>query len=466
MNTNMKRAEWLKYLCLGISYAFSYTYISMFSHNDLGDISMTIIVSILGLLAIVWLELCRRQQSLRGTGHKRASTLETRFWEGSLLLLCLNTYFGFWPSLSFFLIHPLVIYMVLCGTGHLLADRSSVFLPIDLMNGTICIAIENCFARISTIFHLDKEKGKTPVSDGYVPTSVSGATVPVYPMPVYPTPGYPMPVTAEEKKTGLSGVSRIVAIIGVVFAALIIFLIAFSNLASVDGNFASASKWIDSFFSNVKVADVILRIVFSIPVGMFLFGLFQGSVLSDGLHDQERHRNFIEKSSNYRFLPNAIVTGILGIFILVYLAFYISQASYMFSGFAGVLPEAYTASEYAVSGFMELIRVVLINFVLMALIRAFSSRESKLVTGGSIALMVESCIFATISASKIILYMSRFGFTESRTLGLWGTIVVFAGAIATIVHILTERKTFAPWLWFSVGSYVLMQFLSCVFLFE
>ena len=72
-------------------------------------------------------------------------------------------------------------------------------------------------------------------------------------------------------------------------------------------------------------------------------------------------------------------------------------------------------------------------------------------------------MFATISASKIILYMSRFGYTFSRTLGLWGTSVVFVGSVLAIVHLLKEKKTFAPWLWYSAGSYVVMAFITWCF---
>ena len=78
--------------------------------------------------------------------------------------------------------------------------------------------------------------------------------------------------------------------------------------------------------------------------------------------------------------------------------------------------------------------------------------------------MAESMVFATISASKIILYMSRFGYTFSRTLGLWGTSVVFVGSILAIVYLLKKKQTFAPWMWYSAGSYVLTSFITWFFI--
>ena len=78
--------------------------------------------------------------------------------------------------------------------------------------------------------------------------------------------------------------------------------------------------------------------------------------------------------------------------------------------------------------------------------------------------MAESTIFSLISASKIILYMSRFGYTFSRTLGLWGTSVVFVGSILAIVYLLKKKQTFAPWMWYSAGSYVLTSFITWFFI--
>lgn len=438
MNTNTKRAELLKYLCLGLSYVFSYIYIRMFLQDDLGDIALTVLVTVLGALAILWVELSMKQQDLNGIPHSTSGRGEVRFWEGTLLLLCLNTYFGFWPALTLFLIHLVIIYMVLCGTGHLLADRSSVLLPFDLMRGVFSFAVPHFFSRLYTFFGIRTAEERIAMAH----TSLE-----------------------EDDDSNSFSLSKIFACIGIILFVLIIFSMAFSNLATLDGNFASVADSIDDFLANLSISNYIFRFILSVPVGAFLFALFQNCVCRDREDEVSFMETEIDKTKHLRFLPSVLACMILGLFIVVYLAFYISQASYMFSGFAGVLPEAYTASEYAVSGFMELIRVVLINFVLMAVLRIFASRESRSVKVGSITLMIESCVFAAISASKIILYMSRFGFTESRTLGLWGTIVVFAGAICTIVHLVKDKKTFAPWLWFSVGSYVAMQFLACPFIF-
>ena len=55
MNTDTKRAEILKYLCLGVSYAFSYAYVNIFDkfHSRLYT---PIYLTLLAIGALVWLE--------------------------------------------------------------------------------------------------------------------------------------------------------------------------------------------------------------------------------------------------------------------------------------------------------------------------------------------------------------------------------------------------------------------------
>lgn len=440
MNTNTKRAGTLKKLCLGLSYAFSYAYICLFSETTgMNSLYITIFLTLLSLGAILWLELSMRQQQLLGKfTPSRFQKYETRFWEAILILLSISTFAGETQAMSLFFIHMVVIYMALTGTGHLLSDRSSCLMPVDMINGMFCLPLISFFSRILAIgelFHPEDEPVEVMLPDG---TTVVGQKV--------------------KRKPGYQ-----VAIIGVLIIIAGFFFAAISNLASVDSHFSDAADSIVKFFDNVSFSDSIGRFILSLPVGAFLFGLFQGCVKKDISTEKTLHDKIVSVSPRLRFMPDAVLSTVLLLFSALYVTFFVSQASYMFSAFAGVLPEAFTASEYAVSGFHELINVVLINFALLATVRIFGSHDSRLLRALSVILMVESMVFATISASKIILYMSRFGYTISRTLGLWGTSVVFAGSILAIFYLLKGRKAFAPWLWYSAGSYVIMAFITWIF---
>lgn len=425
MNTDTKRAEILKYLCLGVSYAFSYAYVNLFDkfHSRLYT---TVYLTLLSIGAIIWLEMTIRQKCLGGNFEPtRMQKIEPRFWEGILLLLSIGTYRSDIPILSYFFMHMVVIYMVLCGTGHLLTDSSSCLMPLDLVNGGIRIPFRNFFSRIKTWVEILTRR--------------------------------------KEVETEGNRFKRTIGILAVLGLFGIFLLIALENLASLDENFRYLQQCIDDYLVHLSIADFIGKFIASLPVGAFLFGLFQGGIRLDHHEEKEYHQKISKEALRFRFMPDILFSLVIGVFILVYLAFFVSQSGYMFSAFAGILPEKYTASQYAVSGFHELINVVILNFLLLICVRFFGSHESRLLRILSVILMAESMVFACISASKIILYMSRFGYTLSRTLGLWGTIVVFAGAICAIVHLLKEKRTFLPWLWFSAGSYVIMQFITWAF---
>ena len=425
MNTDTKRAEILKYLCLGVSYAFSYAYVNIFDkfHSRLYT---TIYLTLLAIGAIVWLEMTIRQKCLaEGIEPAGMQKIEPRFWEGILLLLSIGSCRGDFPLLSYFFMHMVVIYMVLCGTGHLLTESSSCLMPLDLVNGCIRIPFKNIFSRFFTLLEILTNRKKED---------------------------------SEEKPF-----VRNIGILAVLGLFGIIFLIALENLASLDKNFLYLEQCIDEYLANLSFSGFIAKFLVSLPVGAFLFGLYQGATRMDQQEEKDYHERLTQDSLKFRFMPDLLLSFVIGAFILVYLAFFISQSGYMFSAFAGILPEKYTASEYAVSGFHELINVVILNFLLLICVRLFGSHENRILRILSVIVMGESLIFSCISASKIILYMSRFGYTISRTLGLWGTIVVFAGAICAIIYLLKEKRTFLPWLWFSAGSYVTMQFITWAF---
>ena len=438
MDTNIKAADMLKLVCLGLSYVFSFAYVYMFM-LDLKQGPMTIYCTVLSVVAIIWLELTIRQKILLGDLEKNIKRrIETVFWEVIIVCLALNIHFGLgkqYPFYAMMFLHASIIYAVLCGTGHLFRDGSSIFMPGDLINGFARIPFANFPGRIIAVVESVMLRKR---EEDNVEESVEGKSK--------------------------SNTPKVLLGIGIAVVCFITLIVAFNNLANVDNNFAYARSSIERFFMNFKIDETLIAtFIISIPVGMYLFGLFQGSVRMKSSFEKRVEANVTRGISKAKIISKILFSIILIIFIGVYLAFFISQASYMFSGFFGILPEEFTASEYAVSGFYELIRVVVINFFLLSLIRAFAA-ESRLIRILTVILMAESTIFSTISASKIILYMSRFGYTEARTMGLWGTAVVFVGTILAILNLTTKyKKVFAPWLWFSAASFVVMNFIAYFF---
>lgn len=429
MNTQIKKAEVLKYICLVLSYAFSYAYVNMISEGET-PFETTIYMVCLSAAAVIWLELTMKQQEYLGRAEfTKTRRYETRFWEVILMALSVSTYFGMRSGYEYLFIHLVVIYMVACGTGHLLRGESSCVLPFDMINSSCRIAFANFPARIFSIYDTVKLRREESGNTG--------------------------------KKTNWV---KVLIVLGVIGLCIGIFGAALANLAALDENFQRAADIIAEFIRKLDFAEEFLKFMISIPIGAFLFGMFQGSIRFQNSFEKRTMKSVDEHIGKVAVVPHVLFSIIMGIFIVTYIVFYISQATYMFSAFQGVLPEEFTASRYAVEGFYELINVVLINFTLLALVRLFCVKDKKIIKVMSVILMIESMIFASISASKIILYMTRFGYTEARTLGLWGTIVVFVGAILAIVNIVTGKKTFKYWFWFSAVSFVVINFIAYPFM--
>ena len=69
-------------------------------------------------------------------------------------------------------------------------------------------------------------------------------------------------------------------------------------------------------------------------------------------------------------------------------------------------------------------------------------------------LLIENILLAITAASKLILYIERFGFTTNRLLGFWAVLVLTCGCILSIIAIYDNKSHFSKWIWFSVATFV------------
>ena len=83
-----------------------------------------------------------------------------------------------------------------------------------------------------------------------------------------------------------------------------------------------------------------------------------------------------------RVVPEAVWLAALGVFSVLYLAFFFVQGRYLFGAFTRTLPESFTVAEYARQGFFELCRVMAINFTLFWL-RPAGKQACPLDDGGA-----------------------------------------------------------------------------------
>ncbi|GGD03884.1 DUF4153 domain-containing protein [Enterococcus wangshanyuanii] len=191
-------------------------------------------------------------------------------------------------------------------------------------------------------------------------------------------------------------------VIGLMFS-LPVLLLVITLLSSADALFGDWMFNILSYLSE-NLKSNILIFLFSIPLGYYLF-LYV-------------YRNMIclNKSSKTkkRFKgPDAMFITILTVFILVYLIFFVSTIM-NFSAFLQKPITASTVSEYARTGFFQLVFVSLINIGIFTLIKIVGNEKNR----GIIVLLsiigVETLGLIFLGFAKMQLYISQFGLTLMR----------------------------------------------------
>lgn len=387
------------------------------------------------ILMILWNEVLIIRQKDEGIYvPNKARMIETRFWEAVLLALSVLCSISMNIGLTFFFMIACTIYMVMCSTGHLFREETSVYLPADVINGVFRIPFAAFNSRIAAIRNYIRVKRELKAEQN---------------------------VSSEAKKKNTVG---IVVGICLILVAIPVLIVVLSSLSSADANFEtilnSINEWLDKMyfaFMKDRFAETVAKIILSYPCGLYIHSLFEGSVNRSASFERRKEKDWSVGIKNLQVVPFGIIVGIFAVFTAVYILFFVSQATNLFSAFGGVLPEEFTASRYARDGFFELCRVMVINIVMLGVLSVFSGKdlyESKIMKIAGVSFMAESFIFSLISASKLMLYISRFGYTVLRFESLWATIVLGAASIAIALNILTHKKTAKIWLWFTALSYI------------
>lgn len=353
----------------------------------------------------------------------RPRMAESWVWLGCLLLitLCVVTGRGrAWGDLSTLLAHPLAVWWLLSRSGALLEGESGHLLPLDAINGFIRIPFGNFFLRLRCL------------GQGL-----------------------------RDWRRGRSG--RLWAALLAVAAALVLLNWAAASLARADAIFGELAENILQWFRfdiSEGFVNFMLRLLLSLPIGAWLFGLIAGSarVEGDKLRAQAAAVNgFLPR---LRLVPSRVWTICMGAFELLYLLFFVVQFRYLFGAFTRTLPEGFIVSQYAREGFFELCRVMGINFSLLYLVSRSGARPIREDRSQQICctlLLAAGIVFAVIAFSKLSLYISCFGFTPRRLQSCWLVLALFVGSGACLYSLWSGKKSFKAWLMFAVVSLALLH---------
>lgn len=178
----------------------------------------------------------------------------------------------------------------------------------------------------------------------------------------------------------------------------------------------------------------------SLSVGELLCTVFFGICLAFVLYTRNTALRYLDAKpaaaiTRKGMSPLTINTVLVAV-CFVYCVYLVSQTAYFTGGFAGILPEDFTLSQYARRGFFEMAWLCAINLTVMIFSLSICRKEATApLTTRLLCLfigIVTLFLVATASA-KMILYIQSYGLTRLRV--LTQIVMVFLGIVMALVCI-------------------------------
>jgi hypothetical protein len=391
--------------------AFLYTYILLPSYNETYWYAVTAVFTAL---------FCFLTEVFY---RKYEASTESYIWLGCIAVIVASMIFDrnrVWgDGFAVLFIHGYAVYWLLNRSGRLTEGRSGPFAPLDVMNGFFTFPFKYFFLRIKVLWSV---------------------------------------LTAKIKKNG-SKDSRSGAFIAVL-AGVVLFYAAGALLASADETFNRIIGGILKYLSFDILSEYSIRLFVSLPIGAYLYGLIIGTSREEPAILREKGDYILKRSEELKKVPAKVWTFILSAFGIMYLLFFFIQGSYLFGAFSRTLPEGFTVAQYARQGFFELCWIMGINFLLIWLITRSSNvdiRNNRPAMVMCSVILAESLLFAVTAFSKLMLYISCFGFTPLRLQSAWLICVLFCGSSLALYSLWTRKRSFQIWIYLSGISLALMH---------
>lgn len=241
--------------------------------------------------------------------------------------------------------------------------------------------------------------------------------------------------------------------------AVPVLAVALPLLGRADAGFQIlVRQGMDYFWRNCL--GYFLRFLLSVPVAAYLFGLAYGGIV------RKSTRHFHKDSASavvmkLHAVPDVAVSTAVVAVCAAYLAFIGLQSSYLFSAFAGLRPENFTYAEYARQGFFELCQISLLNIAVLLGANSFSKtarRENKVLRWLNVLMSVLTLLLILTAASKMLLYISAYGFTVKRILT---SVFMLWMAIVFVLNVVQQRREL-PFVQYAVLSGAILFCALCV----
>lgn len=200
---------------------------------------------------------------------------------------------------------------------------------------------------------------------------------------------------------------------GILFAIPVVIFFTVL-LASADIVF---NQKLSDFFAEFDI-DKIPEYVFRLIIILFLAYNLVGVFLHAALHSQDEKLLGEERPVLKHFLHFTETAIILGSVVVLFLLFVIVQFRYFFGGEVNIGVEGYTYSQYARSGFNELIWVALCSLAMSLGLSTITRRETewhkRIYSGLSVAVLALVLVILVSAYQRLSLAIDWHGFSRLR----------------------------------------------------
>lgn len=328
----------------------------------------------------------------------RAPAKETPLWAGCWLALSVAMpLFGYQPEpLGIWqenVWHLFAVWYALARCGMLAQGHSGILAPLDALAGFIRLPFGNFFLRARTVF-----------------------------------------AALRRALHGRTGARRLLRTLATAAVTLALCGVAWGLLAAADANFAAlgrqVSVWWNTLLNNLKFVDTMMCILLSLPVGAWLYGLVGGSLRRS--EPPTTAANCLAALEKGRIVPRSTAVAAVAALCGVYALFFAVQAGEWFAA-APLGLSAPDAAAFAVNGFWELLKILLLNFAVLAGMHFFSRAPlPKMLAAVFCAFGVA---FAALAAGKLAVYIALYALTPRRFTAGWCVFVLAVCAVLALVRV-------------------------------
>lgn len=345
---------------------------------------------VFALMFLLWVELLARPLH-------RAAAPETPLWGACWLTLSAGMWaFGQqpvlwgWQTLAW---HLFAVWYVLARCGMLAQGYTGILCFLDALAGLVVLPFGNFFRRIAVL-------------------AAGGRAL-----------------LRRRMKLRRAATAALTVLVTLALCA-----VAWQLLAAVDTHFAALgralTRWLTGWLDSPSLLQTLLTVLLSLPVGAWLYGLVAGSLRRTGpVFPADR---FFERLQPLRQLPAVTANVAVGALCALYTLFFALQAAEWLAA-APLGLTAPQAADFAVDGFWELLRILLLGFAVLAAVRFLGKKPLPRLLAALFC--AYGLAFAALAGAKLAVYIRLYGFTPRRVVAGWFLCVLAVWAVLLLVRV-------------------------------